>query len=160
MSEESAALRHIFFAERETARVEGLSGVQPLRLRSVGIVGAGTMGAGIAASFLFAGLPVTLTDLKPEALTTARDRIDGFVARAPGAARAAALTIVDRWTRSKLLLERPVLARNSQFQPKTAFSRFRPVHSAGLEGQQRVDSGCSAAAASTAWFVCTLARDE
>jgi 3-hydroxyacyl-CoA dehydrogenase len=95
MSEESAALRHIFFAEREAARVEGLSGVQPLPPRSVGIVGAGTMGAGIAASFLLAGLPVTLTDLKPEALTTARDRIDGFVARAPGAARAAALTIAD-----------------------------------------------------------------
>jgi 3-hydroxyacyl-CoA dehydrogenase len=95
MSEESAALRHIFFAEREAARVEGLSGVQTLPLHSVGIVGAGTMGAGIAASFLLAGLPVTLTDLKPEALTTARDRIDGFVARAPGAARAAALTIAD-----------------------------------------------------------------
>src|SRR5271165_1034449 len=45
----------------------------------------------------------------------------------------------DRTDALEACLERPVIARNSRLQPKTAFSRFPPVHSADLEGQQRVD---------------------
>lgn len=88
-SDESAALRHLFFAEREAVRVEGLEGVAPMPVKTVGIVGAGTMGSGIAAAFLAAGLPVTLLDFKPEVLEAARERIAGFLARA---ARPASLT--------------------------------------------------------------------
>jgi 3-hydroxyacyl-CoA dehydrogenase len=68
-SPESKALRHVFFAEREAARVAGLSRDVALRpIREVGIVGAGTMGGGIAMSFANVGLPVTLLDISDEAL--------------------------------------------------------------------------------------------
>lgn len=81
-SEEAAALRYLFFAERDAARIDGLAGVKPRPVSTVGIVGAGTMGSGIAAAFLGAGLPVTLIDSTPEALDAARQRIDGFLAKA------------------------------------------------------------------------------
>ncbi len=68
-SPESAGLRHAFFAERQAARVEGLPRDTPLReIASVGIIGAGTMGGGIAMSFANAGIPVTLLELNAEAL--------------------------------------------------------------------------------------------
>jgi 3-hydroxyacyl-CoA dehydrogenase len=68
-SPESAALRHVFFAEREAARVDGLpADVTPRPVRSVGIVGAGTMGGGIAMSFANAGIPVTILEISREAL--------------------------------------------------------------------------------------------
>lgn len=95
MSDESAALRHLFFAEREAGRIVGLAGVAPLTVTKVGVVGGGTMGCGIAAAFLLAGLPVTLADLKPEVLATAAERIAGFTSRAPGATRTASLSIAD-----------------------------------------------------------------
>lgn len=88
-SEESAALRHLFFAERDAARIDGLGDAKPLPVASIGIVGAGTMGSGIAAAFLAAGFPVTLVDLKPELLDAARERVAGFLAKA---AKPAALT--------------------------------------------------------------------
>ena len=80
-SEEAAALRYLFFAERDAARIDGLAGTKPRPVATVGIVGAGTMGSGIAAAFLGTGLPVTLIDSTPEALDAARRRIDGFLAR-------------------------------------------------------------------------------
>lgn len=68
-SPESAALRHVFFAEREAARVEGLPADTPRRpVAAVGIVGAGTMGGGIAMSFANAGIPVTIVEVTDEAL--------------------------------------------------------------------------------------------
>ena len=69
MSPESAALRHVFFAERQAAKVDGLPKDTTLRpVESVGIVGAGTMGGGIAMSFANAGIPVTLLEINREAL--------------------------------------------------------------------------------------------
>ncbi len=67
-STESAAQRYFFFAERETARVPGLAPVKADAIRSVGVIGAGTMGGGIAMNFLNIGLPVTLVEQQQEAL--------------------------------------------------------------------------------------------
>jgi 3-hydroxyacyl-CoA dehydrogenase len=68
-SPESKGLRHVFFAEREAARVDDLDPKTPLRaINSVGIIGAGTMGGGIAMSFVNAGIPVTLLEMNSEAL--------------------------------------------------------------------------------------------
>lgn len=68
-SPESAALRHVFFAERQAPVVTDLPRDTPKReIRRVGIIGAGTMGAGIAINFLNAGIPVTLLEMKSEAL--------------------------------------------------------------------------------------------
>ncbi|MCB1670714.1 MAG: 3-hydroxyacyl-CoA dehydrogenase NAD-binding domain-containing protein [Gammaproteobacteria bacterium] len=68
-SPESAAMRHIFFAEREAARIKDVAGDTPVRdIRRVAIIGGGTMGGGIAMSFANAGIPVTLLEINDEAL--------------------------------------------------------------------------------------------
>jgi len=67
--DQSAALRHFFFAERQAAKVDGLPDDTPTRpVESVGIIGGGTMGGGIAMSFANAGIPVTLIEINDEAL--------------------------------------------------------------------------------------------
>jgi 3-hydroxyacyl-CoA dehydrogenase len=66
-SSQSKAQRHVFFAEREVARIPGLPEDLPIRnIQSVGILGAGTMGGGIAMCFANAGIPVLLLDMKQE----------------------------------------------------------------------------------------------
>jgi 3-hydroxyacyl-CoA dehydrogenase len=68
-SPSSRALRHLFFAEREAAKIPGLPRDAPLRpVRRVGIVGAGTMGGGIAMSFANAGIPTVMVEAAAEAL--------------------------------------------------------------------------------------------
>ncbi|MDA9521317.1 hypothetical protein XI06_13295 [Bradyrhizobium sp. CCBAU 11434] len=65
----SKALRHLFFAERTAARIAGPpQAVGAREVRSVGIVGAGTMGGGIAMNFANAGIPVVLVETSDEAL--------------------------------------------------------------------------------------------
>ncbi len=67
---QSRAQRYVFFAERMAAKVEGLpADAQLLPVKSVGIIGAGTMGGGIAMNFLNVGIPVTIVEMKEEALT-------------------------------------------------------------------------------------------
>ena len=57
------SLIHVFFAEREAAKFPGLAGdVKPREIKTVGVVGAGTMGGGIAMSFANAGIPVVVLD--------------------------------------------------------------------------------------------------
>jgi 3-hydroxyacyl-CoA dehydrogenase len=66
---ESRALRHAFFAERAASKIADVPEDTPLRrIERVAVIGAGTMGGGIAMNFLNAGLPVTLLETKPEAL--------------------------------------------------------------------------------------------
>ena len=66
---QSAAQRHIFFAERQAAKIDGLpDGTAPRPIKKVGVIGAGTMGGGISMNFLSAGIPVTIVEMKQEAL--------------------------------------------------------------------------------------------
>lgn len=66
---QSRGMLHLFFAEREAARVHGLDKATPLReIKSVAVIGAGTMGSGIAMNFANAGLPVTLLEVNDDAL--------------------------------------------------------------------------------------------
>ena len=66
---QATAQRYVFFAERQAAKIDGLpADVQPLPVKSVGIIGAGTMGGGIAMNFLSVGIPVTIVETKQEAL--------------------------------------------------------------------------------------------
>lgn len=68
-SSESAAQRHIFFAEREVAKVPGLAKDTVKREINCGaVVGAGTMGGGIAMNFANAGIPVKLLEMKQDFL--------------------------------------------------------------------------------------------
>jgi len=76
-SDESAAQRHIFFAERAVSKIPGLAAdVRPLDIQSAAVIGAGTMGTGIAIALLSAGIAVTLIDRATEALDKAVARID------------------------------------------------------------------------------------
>ncbi|GAA4339329.1 3-hydroxyacyl-CoA dehydrogenase NAD-binding domain-containing protein [Variovorax defluvii] len=66
---ESIALRHLFMAERAASRIPDVPDDTPQRpIKTVGVIGAGTMGGGIAMNFLNAGIPVTILEMKQEAL--------------------------------------------------------------------------------------------
>ncbi len=84
-SDQAAALRHIFFAERAAPRPAHLAGISPGEIRSAAVIGGGTMGAGIAATLRDAGLPVVLIERDDEAtargLSTLGKIFDGAVAR-------------------------------------------------------------------------------
>jgi 3-hydroxyacyl-CoA dehydrogenase len=68
-SPQRAALVHLFFAEREARKIPGLpADTRALPIRRAGVVGAGTMGGGIAMCFANAGIPVALLELSAEAL--------------------------------------------------------------------------------------------
>jgi 3-hydroxyacyl-CoA dehydrogenase len=66
--EQSKAQRHIFFAEREAAKLPELAGVKPHDIQRAAVIGAGTMGGGIAMCFANAGIPVRVVEANGEAL--------------------------------------------------------------------------------------------
>ncbi|HSG76677.1 MAG TPA: 3-hydroxyacyl-CoA dehydrogenase NAD-binding domain-containing protein [Burkholderiales bacterium] len=83
---ESKALRHMFFAERQTSKIPDVPESTPTReIRKAAVVGAGTMGGGIAMSFANAGIPVVIADVSQEALDKGmkkiRDNYEGTVKR-------------------------------------------------------------------------------
>ena len=66
---ESRALRHLFMAERAASKIPDVPSDTPKRdIKLVGVIGAGTMGGGIAMNFLNAGIPVKMLEMKQEAL--------------------------------------------------------------------------------------------
>jgi 3-hydroxyacyl-CoA dehydrogenase len=74
--DESKALRHVFFAEREAAKVPDMpKGTAPRRIERAVVLGAGTMGGGIAMCFANAGIPVTVVETAQDALDRGLDRV-------------------------------------------------------------------------------------
>src|ERR671923_2936974 len=68
-SPESKAQRYFFFAEREAAKIPDVPADTPTReIRKAAVIGAGTMGGGIAMNFANVGIPVTVVEIKQEAL--------------------------------------------------------------------------------------------
>ena len=66
---ECKALRHAFMAERATTKIPDVPGDTPVRaVKKLAVIGAGTMGGGIAMNFLNAGIPVVMLEMKQEAL--------------------------------------------------------------------------------------------
>ncbi len=66
---ESKALRHAFFGERAASKIPDVPADTPLRdIKSAAVIGAGTMGGGIAMNFANAGIPVKMLEVKQEAL--------------------------------------------------------------------------------------------
>ncbi|WP_437344336.1 3-hydroxyacyl-CoA dehydrogenase family protein [Mesorhizobium marinum] len=86
-SDQSKALRHVFFAERAAAKIEGLDGVEPRPVQTIGVVGLGLMGSGIAVAALDAGYAVTGVDMTAEAAAKGRDRIAALLDRNVAAGR-------------------------------------------------------------------------
>ncbi|MBD8687640.1 enoyl-CoA hydratase/isomerase family protein [Rhizobium sp. CFBP 13717] len=75
LSDESRALKHIFFAERSAGLSLKNLHAASVDLSHVGVIGGGTMGAGIAAALLLSGSTVTLVEQTAEAADKARDRV-------------------------------------------------------------------------------------
>jgi len=85
LSRESLALRHVFFAERESGKPSPASPVdaqraQPPAIGRVAVIGAGTMGSGIAIAFADAGLEVLLHDNDPASLVRSREFVNSTYA--------------------------------------------------------------------------------
>jgi len=75
-SRESAAQRYYFFAEREASKIPDVpASTPPISITKIGVIGAGTMGGGIAMNFLNAGIPVTLVEQDQAALDRGIARI-------------------------------------------------------------------------------------
>jgi 3-hydroxyacyl-CoA dehydrogenase len=72
---QSAALRHVFFAERSVSKVAAIKGVTPRDLRHVGVIGGGTMGAGICVGLLLAGSSVTMIERDADAIAAGQKRV-------------------------------------------------------------------------------------
>ena len=69
MTSESRALRHLFLGERAASKIPDIdSSIQAREIKSVAIIGAGTMGGGIAMNFMNAGISVKMLEMKQEAL--------------------------------------------------------------------------------------------
>jgi len=74
----SEALRHVFFAERELSKIPGLPAAEALAIHTAAVIGAGTMGTGIAITFAQAGIPVIVIDPSDTAVEKARATIFGM----------------------------------------------------------------------------------
>ena len=75
-SPQRAGLIHAFFAEREVIKAPETRNAKPRAIESVGVVGGGTMGAGIAVAVLDAGLPVTMIERDETALARGRTHVE------------------------------------------------------------------------------------
>ncbi|MCE8547407.1 enoyl-CoA hydratase/isomerase family protein [Ruegeria pomeroyi] len=76
-SDQREGLIHAFFADRAVGKLPELEGVAPRPLAAIGVIGGGTMGAGIATAALLSGLTVTMLEMTPEAAEAAKGRIEG-----------------------------------------------------------------------------------
>ena len=93
-SPQSAGLRHAFLANRQVSKVPGITKDTPQRkLSSAAVIGAGTMGAGIAYNCLAAGMDVTLLDNNDDGLARGRKTVEGLFA---GGVERGKISVADR----------------------------------------------------------------
>jgi 3-hydroxyacyl-CoA dehydrogenase len=102
-SPQRAGLIHAFFAERDVVKVPEAAAAKPRALQSIGVVGGGTMGAGITVSALDAGLPVVMVERDEASIARGRANVekvyDGLVAKGRMTAEAKA-KVMARYTGS------------------------------------------------------------
>ncbi|MEM5293429.1 3-hydroxyacyl-CoA dehydrogenase NAD-binding domain-containing protein [Burkholderia sp. JPY481] len=102
-SPQRAGLVHAFFAEREVLKAPETRDAKPRALGAIGVIGGGTMGAGIAVAVLDAGLPVTMIERDEASLARGRAHIDkvydGLIAKGRLTAEKKAATMA-RWSGS------------------------------------------------------------
>jgi 3-hydroxyacyl-CoA dehydrogenase len=100
-SDQSKALRHAFFAERAAAKVAGIDGTTARPVNQIGVIGAGTMGAGIAVAFLDAGFAVTVIETADQALANGQARIEALFDRSVKSGRITPETKATRLGRAR-----------------------------------------------------------
>jgi 3-hydroxyacyl-CoA dehydrogenase len=76
-TDQRKGLIHAFFNERAVSNLPGLKGVEPRDLQTIGVIGGGTMGAGIATACLLSGFNIVLVEMSDEAGKAAHGRIAG-----------------------------------------------------------------------------------
>jgi 3-hydroxyacyl-CoA dehydrogenase len=107
------ALQYAFFAERQAANVPGIGpDTRPREVRTVGILGAGTMGTGIGLAFLNAGFPVTIVETTQQALDNGIIRIKDTLAANVKRGRATEAQAAERMGRLKPSLKMEDLAQS------------------------------------------------
>jgi 3-hydroxyacyl-CoA dehydrogenase len=109
-TDQAAALRHVFFAEREAAKVPGLDGVKARNASIIGIAGAGTMGSGIAVACLDAGYDVIVVEQNEAAAQAGQKRIAGLYDRAIKSKRMTDTDKAERLGRLTLSADRAAFA--------------------------------------------------
>ena len=137
-SSEAAALRHVFFAERQIARVPGIG--KDVAARDVGegaVIGAGTMGSGIAMNFANAGIPVKLFDLGQEQLDRAMAAIERNYASTVSKGRLSEAAMRERLSRITPVLELDSVA-SADFVIEAVFEEM----ALKLETFARLDAIC------------------
>jgi 3-hydroxyacyl-CoA dehydrogenase len=110
VSDQAMALRHVFFAEREAAKVRALDGVTPRPVSTIGIAGAGTMGSGIAVACLDAGYAVIVVEQNEAAAEAGRHRIASLYDRAIKSKRMSEADKAERISRVTLAADRAAFA--------------------------------------------------
>ena len=95
---QSRAMRHLFFAERLSAKVDGLNAT-PKTLGLIGVVGSGTMGGGIAMAFANAGFAVRLYDANADALKAGLEKIRALYLTSAAKGRVSEAEALDRYDR-------------------------------------------------------------
>ncbi len=101
-SDESKALRHVFFAEREAQKVPNLpAGIEARKVLKAAVIGAGTMGGGISMNFANAGIPVTVIETSQEALDRGLSRVNANYATS---VKRGSITTEDMAKRQALML--------------------------------------------------------
>ena len=97
-SAESAAQRYVFFAEREAWKIPDMPDDTPtLPVKTVGIIGAGTMGGGIAMNFANVGIPVTIVERSRRRSTAASPSSAATTSAAPATAASRSRTSSSAW---------------------------------------------------------------
>ncbi len=109
-SDQSKALRHVFAAERVAAKVPGLEEVKPRAVQTVGVVGAGLMGAGIAVAFLQASFTVRVVERDEASMEAGRVRIEGLFARLVKSGRISEADRAEQLDRLSTFADRTALA--------------------------------------------------
>ncbi len=79
VSPQSKGMIHAFFNERAVSKLPELKGVEPRNVKAIGVIGGGTMGAGIAVAALLAGLDVTMVERDAEAAEAGAGRVSGLL---------------------------------------------------------------------------------
>ncbi len=99
MSPEAQALRHLFFAEREAGKVPGIEGAKARPLASAAVIGAGTMGAGIAGALADTGLEVVLVERDEAGAQADLDRIRDLYGRQAKSGRLSGAQMAEKLAR-------------------------------------------------------------